>query len=50
MAVITKPIIAFIFFIAPLFVFSQQEIKIMSYNIRLDVKKRWRKLVGEKKR
>jgi len=38
LAVITKPIIAFIFFIAPLFVFSQQEIKIMSYNIRLDVK------------
>ncbi len=34
---IRKHIIAFIFFIAPLFVFSQQEIKIMSYNIRLDV-------------
>jgi len=32
-----KHIIAFIFFITPLFVFSQQEIKIMSYNIRLDV-------------
>ncbi|HMI78382.1 MAG TPA: endonuclease/exonuclease/phosphatase family protein, partial [Ferruginibacter sp.] len=32
-----KHTIAFIFFIVPLFSFSQQEIKIMSYNIRLDV-------------
>jgi len=45
--ILTKHIIAFIFFITPLFAFSQQEIKIMSYNIRLDVKSdgenRWEK-------
>lgn len=34
---IMKNIIAFIFFIAPLFAFSQSEIMMMSYNIRLDV-------------
>lgn len=38
LAVITKPVIAFFFFIAPLLALGQQEIKIMSYNIRLDVK------------